>query len=250
MNKFASSGGRSGLAKIINCLAVFFLAALLAACGGRAASNPDLCQSPAGAAITDIQSVVDWLNAMEKPLTLPCFIQSLPRPLKIQPAFSEFSAQPSPSLRSPRIFLFFDRLILTIVVDQDFVESPYALLEMSYLVDEPNLITTKAELKFPLQNVVSPGAPYEGLSFNERISQCSFCHPKESILATVEGQPVYQSQMLKPATPLPLTQLLQEAGSCAHDDESHRCAMLSSIVNHGDIIPFQFPANARTIFDN
>jgi hypothetical protein len=113
---------------------------------------------------------------MEKPLTLPCFIESLPRPLKIQPAYSEFSAQPSPGYHSPRIFFFFDRLILTVAVDQDFVEYPYPLLEMSYLVDESALITTKAELKFPVTETLSPAAPYTGLSFNDNISQCSFCH--------------------------------------------------------------------------
>ncbi|MCR6650288.1 MAG: hypothetical protein NVV73_01740 [Cellvibrionaceae bacterium] len=139
---------------------------------------------------------------------------------------------------------------MTVVVDQDFAEFPYPLLEMSYLVDEPNLITTKAELKFPLLNTISAGTPYEELSFNERISQCSFCHPRESIRETVEGQPVYQSQILRPSTPLPLEQLIQQAENCNRADEPYRCAMLASIVDHGELIPFQFPAGAPTIFDN
>lgn len=233
---------------------IVFTFLLVSACGGKQAPEDQpaqlSCAAPAGAVLTDIQSLVNWVNAMEKPLTLPCFIESLPRPLKIQSAFSEFSAQPSPALRSPRIFFFFDRLILTVAVDQDFAEFPYPLLEMSYLVDEPNLITTKAELKFPLSNTISAGTPYEGLSFNERISQCSFCHPRESIRETVAGQPVYQSQILRPSTPLPLAQLIQQAENCNRADEPYRCAMLSSIVDHGELVPFQFPAGAPTIFDN
>jgi hypothetical protein len=225
---------------------------LLQACGGKA-ENPqtsDLCSSPPDIALVDIQSVVDWINAMEKPLTLPCFIQSLPRPLRIQPAYSEFSAQPSPNAGSPRIFFFFDRLILTVAVDQDFAEMPYPLLEMSYLVDEPNLITTKAELKFPIVETLSAGSPYLDLSFNERISQCSFCHPRESIRETIEDQPVYQSTMLRPARPQPVERLYQENIACEASREPHRCAMLASIVDHGELVPFQFPAGAPTIFDN
>jgi len=226
--------------------------ALLQACGGKA-ENPqtsDLCSSPPDIALVDIQSVVDWINAMEKPLTLPCFIQSLPRPLRIQPAYSEFSAQPSPNAGSPRIFFFFDRLILTVAVDQDFAEMPYPLLEMSYLVDEPNLITTKAELKFPIVETLSAGSPYLDLSFNERISQCSFCHPRESIRETIEDKPVYQSTMLRPARPQPVERLYQENIACEASREPHRCAMLASIVDHGELVPFQFPAGAPTIFDN
>ena len=232
--------------------AVMAAAVLLQGCGGHAADDaPDaLCVSPAGAAITDVQSVVDWLNAMPKPVTLPCFLESLPRPLKIQPAFSEFSAQPSPNYQSPRIFLFFDRLILTVAIDQDFAEFPYPLLEMSYMVNEQDLITTKAELKFPVTESLSAAAPYTGLSFNDRISQCSFCHPSESILDEVEGIPIYQSSILKPTTPLPVNQLYTENDSCNAAEQPHRCAMLSSIVDHGELQPYSFPTNAPTIFDN
>jgi hypothetical protein len=241
------------ISKQIMSFGVLVVAALLQGCGG---SQPvgqlphALCDPPSGAIITDVQSVVDWINAMEKPLTLPCFIESLPRPLKIQPAYSEFSAQPSPGYHSPRIFFFFDRLILTVAVDQDFVEYPYPLLEMSYLVDESALITTKAELKFPVTETLSPAAPYTGLSFNDNISQCSFCHPQESILTTIDDIPIYQSSILRPTTPLPVNRLHQENDGCVAEEEPHRCAMLSSIVDHGELQPHSFPVGSPTIFDN
>lgn len=234
-------------------LAVFFAAAILQGCGGsQSPQDPprELCVAPAGASITDVQSVVDWLNAMPKPVTLPCFIESLPRPLNIQSALSEFSAQPSLGRRSPRIFFFFDRLILTVVADQKFAEYPHPLLEMSYLVDEQELITTKAELKFPIVDTLSPAAPYTGLSFNDRISQCSFCHPKESVLDYLDNVPIYQSSILKPTTPLQISQLYVESDNCIVEEEPHRCAMLSSIVDHGELRPYSFPARAPTIFDN
>lgn len=240
---------KAGILRSATVCAIVFLQA----CGGGQTSeqpqgNP--CTAPAGVIINDVQSVVDWLNAMPKPVTLPCFIESLPRPLKIQAAFSEFSAQPSPGNHSPRIFFFFDRLILTVAVDQDFAEFPYPLLEMSYLVDESTLITTKAELKFPILETLTPAKPYEGLSFNERISQCSFCHPRESISAHIDGIPVYQSSILKPTAPVPLSRLYMENSNCVAALEPHRCAMLASIVGHGELQSYSFPAGSPTIFDN
>jgi len=226
---------------------------LLHGCGGGGSDKPladTQCSAPAGFGISDVQSVVDWLNAMPKPVTLPCFIASLPRPLNLQPAFSEFSAQSSPDLHNPRVFLFFDKLILTVAIDQDFAEAPHPLLEMSYLLDEQNLITTKAELKFPILDSLLPATPYTGLSFNDRISQCSFCHPDESVFSRLNDIPIYQSAMLKPTHPLPINQLYQERSTCGADENLHRCAMLSSIVDHGELILSQFPARARTIFDN
>lgn len=231
-------------------LAIF---ALLQGCGGSQPADETggiSCQPPADITITDVQSVVDWINAMEKPLTLPCFIESLPRPLKIQSAFSEFSAQPSPDYSSPRIFLFFDQLILTVAVDQNFAEFPHPLLEMSYLVDEANLITTKAELKFPVVDTLSPASPYMGLSFNDRISQCSFCHPRESVRDRIDEVPIYQSSILKPTLPLSIDRLYSANINCERDKQAHRCAMLSSIVDHGELRPHAFPAGAPTIFDN
>lgn len=241
------------LKKWIACCGLLGSTVVFQGCGGNQSDEQPVdtyCQPPAGAAISDVQSVVDWINAMERPVTLPCFLESLPRPLKIQSAFSEFSAQPSPGQHSPRIFLFFDRLILTVAVDQDFSKFPYPLLEMSYLVDEENLTTTKAELKFPVLENLPPAAPYMGLSFNDQVSQCSLCHPRESVFVRLDEIPVYQSSMLKPTTPVPLQRLYQENDNCNSDNEPHRCSMLSSLVDHGELIPHEFPAAAPTILEN
>ena len=55
------------------------------------------------------------VNALPSPVTLPCFLQALARPLKMHAAVSLISAQPSVGARSPRIFLFFDGLRVSIV---------------------------------------------------------------------------------------------------------------------------------------
>ena len=80
---------------------------ILFGCGGQTVPRATVCDAPTGYTLSDIQSVVDWINAMEKPLTLPCFVASLPRPLRTNSVDSDFSAQPAIGRRSPtRVFLF------------------------------------------------------------------------------------------------------------------------------------------------
>ncbi len=233
---------------------VAFLA--LASCGGEPREQgASKCEQPENIALVDIQSVVDWINAMDKPLTLPCFIASLPRPLKTHSSISDFSAQPSVGRRSPRVFFFFDRLILTVAVDQDLeegipAEEEYHLLEMSFVVDEASLLTDKGELVFPVVAPLPDSAPYSQVLFGEVGSSCAFCHPNESSLRSIDGVPILQSSMLQPTVSLPIIELTTERAVCDPLAEPHRCDMLSSIIDHGALQRKDFPFSAKTIFDN
>lgn len=235
---------------------VLLVSVTLAACGGKNTQSPPTgCTAPEDIVLVDIQSVVDWINAMEKPLTLPCFLQSLPRPLATHSALSIFSAQPSVGRRSPRVFFFFDDLILTVAVDQDSEEDVPAelethLLEMSFLVDKSELLTAKGEIKFPVISDLSNSAPYQKIDFGEEHSSCFLCHPRESAFGTLEGQTIFQSVMLRSTEPLPIAELFTESALCDPQAEPHRCAMLSGITDHGDLVPEDFPPGAPTIFEN
>ncbi len=233
----------------------WILAAFLAlvSCGGEPVASR--CERPENIVLEDIQSVVDWINAMDKPLTLPCFITSLPRPLKTHSSISDFSAQPSVGRRSPRVFFFFDQLILTVAVDQDLddaipTEDEDHLLELSFVVDEADLLTDKGEIAFPVVAPLPDSAPYSRVLFSEVNSNCAFCHPNESSVRSIEDVPILQSSMLKPTISLPIVELATERAACDRQDEPHRCDMLSSIVDHGELQNQDFPSWAKTIFDN
>lgn len=242
---------------IIHCVIAPLMAVLLCACGGQSPSGDGsaICKAPADHALSDIQSVVDWINAMDKPLSLPCFVQSLPRPLATHSAYSIFSAQPSLGQRSPRVIFFIDELILTVATDQDEDDTLPAqlethLLELSFLVDAENLLTTKAELKFPVTERLADSAPYQKIDFDESHSNCFACHGLETQRDVIEGYPIYQSQMLASSDPLPLNNLIAEHNNCDAIAEPHRCAMLAAIVSHGVLVPTDFPDGALTIYDN
>src|SRR4051794_26926429 len=72
----------------------------------------DRCVAPAGTTSSPqtIADVVELLNAMPKPVSLPCFLSTLARPLEVHATLSVTSAQPAVGKRSPRIFIFLDGL--------------------------------------------------------------------------------------------------------------------------------------------
>ncbi len=232
------------------------LALLVSACGEAPEPAPQsTCTGPAQKVLTDIQSVVDWINAMPKPVSLPCFVASLPRPLKTYPAVSTFSAQPSLGERSPRVFFFFDKLVLTVAVDQDEdktipAELETHLLELSFLVDEATYLSQKGEIKFPVMATLADDSPFLGIMFSDKLTTCSLCHPNEQPHRTIGDGTVYASTMLRPTDATTLNNMKLERAQCDENLELHRCSMLAAIVDHGTLQWWEFPIAVPTIFDN
>ncbi len=232
---------------------------LLSACGGEqvipdpilppVGGEPDLCAAPSGIPLVDIASTVDWINAMPKPLALSCFLSSLPRPLHLNATQSLFSAQPSDGAANPRVFIFFDRLILSIVTKS----APFAdrflepgvkeLLELSFITEGVESI--KAEIKFPVTEQISASVPYQGLEdLRAGGSICRVCHANEVQVDTIEGVPVFQSTILKPSNVRSIGFIQNERMFCNESLEADRCAMLASLTDHGELIWQEFPPEA------
>lgn len=237
---------------------LLFSSLILLSCGGQqldeGGSNELSCAAPAGHSLETIQSVVDWINAMDKPLTLPCFLSSLPRPLATHATLSALSAQPSVGSRSPRIFFQFGDLMLTVTVDQDLDENlptelEQHLLEMSLIVEQDPLSTLKGEVRFPILTQIEDSAPYEGIIFDQEKSVCALCHGYEYVYQYYGDIPAYRSVMLKPDESVSLSRLGFERARCDFEAEPHRCAMLASIVDHGELFQFEFPAGAESFFE-
>src|SRR5690606_13425467 len=99
---------------------------------------------------------------------------TLPRPLAMHAADSPFSAQPAEGRRSPRLFLFFDPLVLSVVPAGDGA----ALLEFGEQRSPTHSL--KAELEFPIETELDEAAAYQRLPFEEGITTCGLCHQGES----------------------------------------------------------------------
>lgn len=250
-----------------NKLLPALMIAMLGACGGQTApeqtppyqppveiptDQPDDedpitgvgCNAPAHLTLTDVESVTDWVNALPKPLALPCFIESLPRPLQVNMTESVFSAQPSNGRGNPRVFIFLERLIFSVVPQEDFEpdEAQINLLEISFRTE--GIQSIKAEIPFPVLETLSYGDAYTSAIIDPSVSSCGICHTSEVEVGRFDDTPVFQSQMLRPYDGFEITVglLKNETKYCDALAEPHRCAMLNALVGEGDIYWQEFSA--------
>ncbi|MEO1269444.1 MAG: hypothetical protein AAFX99_15250 [Myxococcota bacterium] len=193
-----------------------------------------------------IDEAVAWINAMELPVDLPCFVASLHRPLILNATSSRVSLQPSGGARSPRIFLLDDPLIMSITLAGE----ARVLLEFGELVNTRDSI--KAEIAFPVTAPLAPDAPYNRLMYNADRTSCSLCHAAEEELPDTVGRGrVFVSRALRPVDTewVELDAVRAEHASCDPVQEAERCALLEAMFEHGHVYQGAFPEEMRTIFN-
>lgn len=260
--------------KILYPLFIVF-PALFAGCGGEVDSEieppisvahqpEDLsrCLSPVGVEISSIESVVDWINAMPKPLTLACFIASLPRPLAYNATWSTLSLQPAVGRRNPRIFIQYDKLWLSFVPQEKvsifsdskgeksyiWDDDDIQLLEFSFEVesDQTYQQSIKGELTFPILKELPRNAAYTRVAVgpaNTR-STCGECHGGETAIGTLDGAPIFRSKMFRTTRTYEVghAELLNEYLSCnpeintgvgTDNNEWYRCQMYDAFFGQG-----------------
>jgi hypothetical protein len=230
------------------------VAALLAVgssgCGNPASQTSDAgaparCVAPDGAP-TSPQTIVDMLtliNALPSPVTIPCVLQTLARPLKMHATVSLISAQPSAGARSPRIFLLYDGLRISIVP----AGAGAPLLEMGEI--QPDQRSLKAEVLFPVTAPLDAKAPFERIMFTPSVTRCGFCHPVEEPDPAVTFTSAFTSIALRPADTyaVSIDSLASELAMCDPTAEPDRCAMLAALFDQGTPIEQPFPADLPTI---
>jgi len=224
-----------------------------AAAGGSAAVTPGErprrpeCTAPTGVsnAPANIADALTLINALPKPLTLPCFIQSLARPLAVNATNSLFSLQPAQGARSPRIFLFARSMVMSVVPAGDGEN----LLEFGET--RADFRSLKAELAFPVYTPLPPSAPFENLMFNEQLSKCAVCHASEIEEVTTSGVRQFVSGAIRPlpSDKVGLAALARELASCDSSTEPNRCAMLDALFGWGPATDAVFDPQMPTFFD-
>ena len=223
----------------------------LAACGSREAPAADSgvatshCVAPEGTtpAPRTIEDVVTLLNALPMPVTLPCFIETLARPLKMHATRSLISAQPSVGPRSPRIFLFFEGLRLSIAP----AGLGSRLLEFGEIRDDVRSL--KAEIEFPVMAPLTPQAPFDRILYTATATACSFCHAAEQPAEDITFTTAFTNLSLRPSAGngVSIEALAAERAACDPAAEPDRCAMLQSLYGQGTPVEQGFPTNLATL---
>ena len=181
-----------------------------------------------------------------QPVTLPCFLERLERPLAAMGVVSLFSLQPSVGKRSPRIFLFAGHLVMSVVPAGD----GRNLLELAEYTRPTRSI--KAEIQFPVRVTLSAREPYDRVraSAGEK-TVCGGCHRSEASAPEVSVTQGFESDVLRPRArdEVPLSSLLEETMNCDPALEPERCEMLNAIFGNGEVRSGAFSPDAPTIFD-
>jgi hypothetical protein len=208
------------------------------------------CQAPAGTTGSPhtIEEAVQLMNALPKPTSVACFVESLDRPLTAFATKSIFSAQPAQSARSPRVFLQLSRLWISIVIDGQ----SSSLVEFGYLAAGERLQTIKAELELPLEAPVGPSAPYDRVLLPEggNGTICGLCHFGERKLEDITFANVYASEAFRPRADsyVSIESLQVESQLCDVRAQPQRCEMLAALFDGGLVTESPFPDAMETFF--
>ncbi|HYQ27585.1 MAG TPA: hypothetical protein VER04_10200 [Polyangiaceae bacterium] len=224
-----------------------------AADGAAGSANASVCRPPPGISGSPrtIEEAVTLLNALPKPTTLDCFLESLDRPLSAYATSNIISAQPAFSPASPRIFLRIERLLLSVVPEG----AGSHLLEFGYLQPGEER-SVKAELPLPLTAAVAPSAPYEHVLDKDSSgllrggTSCGGCHAAEAPDKSIAFASAFSSLAFRPnpAYRVSLDALNDAQKACDPVAQPERCAMLTALFAHGSVMQAEFP-NTMAIFN-
>ncbi|MEM6992392.1 MAG: hypothetical protein AAF721_17905 [Myxococcota bacterium] len=209
------------------------------------APPPSACVSDTtiSAAPQTIGQAVDFINALPHPVTLDCFLERLERPLVLNGTTSTVSLQPADGARSPRMFLFYGDLIMSVAVDGD---PGRTLLEFGELVAETKSI--KGELEFPIEETIPDFAPMERV-FDGEGSECRICHGGESEAPEYEMAFASDALQFREVEDVPLEDIQAEHAACNPAVEPERCRRLDSLLSFGSVEAGAFPEALQTIYD-
>jgi hypothetical protein len=221
--------------------------------GCRAAEDEDLLPSASGACVAPdgtgspetIEEVVDLVNLLPCPVTVECLVQALDRPLAVNSTMGTLSAQPAVDEQNPRIFLFFEGLVLSIVP----AGRGRDLLELRQYFESD--ISLKGELRMPLETPISDSEPYGHLRYSDQITACGLCHLGEQLVPEIGHPNAYASVAYRPVDDelVPLDAVRAEHEACDPDLEPDRCALFSALFDHGEVVHEDFPSDLPTIYD-
>lgn len=207
----------------------------------------DMCRPLDPNVSTDPQTIeeaVELINALPKPLSLPCFIESLDRPVAINATDSVFSAQPADGPENPRLFILRGNLVLSIVSGGPGLP----LLEFGEFVTDVQ--TLKGELEFPIETTLTLASAFERLPFGEGVtSVCGFCHGGEYRSDDYAGG--FISEAFRPAywTDVDLALVRAEWENCDPSAEPERCALLEAVFGRGEFEAAEFPSGLPAFFE-
>jgi hypothetical protein len=195
--------------------------------------DSDVCTTPLGVSGTprNMSEALILMNSLPKPVSLACFLQALSRPLALYMTRSDRSLQPSPGARSPRTFIVFEPMVMSIVLD-----GPASIaLELGYRTSASRSV--KTEILFPLTTDVTFDNVFDEV-MSGRLTKCGACHTGETLTFHPDlPVDVFESDIIAPFDiyEVDVEALRAERTSCDAAAEPERCALLAALFDHGTV---------------
>ncbi|MFK7827415.1 MAG: hypothetical protein AB8G05_24940 [Oligoflexales bacterium] len=173
-----------------------------------------------------IEEAVTLINSLPMPVSIVCLLQALKKPFRLVATRSSLSAQPANGEETPRFFLFYDQLIISVVPGGDGKD----LVEFSYLLS--NRESIKGELEFPVSSQLDLKEPYT-TSLNRKGdgSRCAVCHVNERPASEDFPENAFISKAIKPmntqiSRQFTLDKILLDCQSA----KTERCDMINALL--------------------
>ena len=187
--------------------------------------------------------VVELLDALPKPTTVECFVESLDRPLKVIGSTSTLSAQPA-NQGSPRLFGIFGPLLVS------WVPAGPGSRVLEFSEERGAILSVKAELHMPIEDKIEY-ADFEHILLEGGGTACGACHLLEEPVDDIPLGPFFASEALRPGTPDTVrVQTVRDLHNhCDLDFDARRCSILAATFEHGEVVDSDFPRPLPTIYD-
>ena len=193
-----------------------------------------------------IDSFIQYLNVLPKPLTAFCLFHYLPKPLQVNATASKDSVQQATGKTNPRLFFGVGMLHISIAL----TNTGAARLEVAEIINDTESV--KGEIGIPIRGEITPSAMYQRAQLNETATTCGSCHLAERPAGAAYPESAFISQAIRPepSKDVPLDYLKGLAKACNPQDFGGelRCGILAILAAEGGSIPYEFPPEMSTQF--
>lgn len=189
-----------------------------------------------------VLEVIELINGLPMPVTLPCFLRSLDRPLQLVATSSVVSAQPAQGVASPRLFIVSDALSLSVVPRGRAIN----LLEIGEIT-APNR-SIKGELEFPVEAPLELNAAFTKIAESSERTVCYGCHYPETPAIDYPVAGAFESIAYRPIPRYEVNfdYVAYQFTTCDPAVEADRCEMLAALFDQGQVSRGEFPAEMPT----